>query len=180
MARHLGLHGIDPDISRLCRYKYETRDIYTKGGIPQPKFKIVSNYKEAITALKNIGVPAALKATNNAGSRGFTKIELESDLTKEALDHAISNGTTGQAIIEELLIPVENEIAEQSVETLWYDGKMYWLNWVDRMFRQDMKFFPKFNARFTKFTRAVEIGHLNPAIHSKNNNPSHRNGRKSR
>jgi len=59
-------------------------------------------------------------------------------------------------------------MAEQSVETLWYDGKMYWLNWTDRMFRQDMKLFPKFDASvYDNLPWAVEIGHMNPAVHSK-------------
>lgn len=167
VARHLGLSGIDPAISHVCRYKYETRELYTKAGIPQPKFTTVKTHEEALAALREIGMPAALKATNNAGSRGFARIDTEEDLTAEAFAHAIKNGTTGVVIIEELLIPVEGEIAEQSVETLWYDGKMYWLNWVDRMFRQDMQFFPKFDASVYKnLPWAVEIGHLNPAVHS--------------
>lgn len=167
VARHLGLPGIDPSISRVCRYKYETRAIFTKAGIPQPRFKIVRTHHEAIEALRDIGVPVALKATNNAGSRGFAQIMLESDLTSDVFAHAVKNGTTGLAIVEELLIPVKNEIAEQSVETLWFDGKMYWLNWVDRMFRQDMKFFPKFDPSvYGNLPWAVEIGHLNPAVHS--------------
>lgn len=167
VARHLGLPGIDPAISRICRYKYETRALYSKAGIPQPKCATVKTHEEALAVLRSIGTPAALKATNNAGSRGFTRLDSEKDLTPEAFAHAINNGTTGVAIIEELLIPIEGEIAEQSVETLWYEGKMYWLNWVDRMFRQDMSFFPKFDALvYENLPWAVEIGHLNPAIHS--------------
>ncbi|MCC6290753.1 hypothetical protein IT398_01655 [Candidatus Nomurabacteria bacterium] len=166
VARHLGLPGIDPSISRVCRYKYETRSIFTKAGIPQPKFRIVGTYDDALKALDDIGIPAALKATNNAGSRGFAQIMSESDLTPEAFAHSVKNGTTGSAIIEELLIPVKDEIAEQSVETLWFGGRMYWLNWVDRMFRQDMGFFPEFDAGvYGNLPWAVEIGHLNPAVH---------------
>ena len=52
-------------------------------------------------------------------------------------ERAREAGTTGLVIVEELLHPVETEIAEQSVETLWYNGTMYWLNWVDRLFRKD-------------------------------------------
>ncbi|MDE1919357.1 MAG: ATP-grasp domain-containing protein [Patescibacteria group bacterium] len=167
VARHLGLPGIDPEISRICRYKYETRALYSKAGIPQPKFMTAKTHEEALAALRGIGTPVALKATNNAGSRGFARIDTEKDLTPEAFAHAIKNGTTGVAIVEELLIPIEGEIAEQSVETLWYDGKMYWLSWTDRMFRNDMRFFPKFDAQvYENLPWAVEIGHLNPAVHS--------------
>ena len=167
VARHLGLHGIDPEISRVCRYKYEARAVLTKAGIPQPKFKIAKRYDEALLALQEIGTPAALKATNNAGSRGFAPINTPNDLTQEVFEHAIKNGTTGSAIVEELLIPVTDEIAEQSVETLWYNGTMYWLNWVDRMFRQDMRFFSGFDIEaYKNLPWAVEIGHMNPAVHS--------------
>lgn len=166
VARHLNLPGIDPNIAHTCRYKYETRALYTNAGIPQPKFKIIKTHTEGVDALREIGVPAALKATNNSGSRGFSRIESEIDFTVEIFERAVKNGTTGSAIIEELLIPIEDEIAEQSVETLWHDGVMYWLNWTDRMFRQDMKLFPKFDADvYRQLPWAIEIGHLNPAVH---------------
>jgi len=167
VARYLGLPGIDPAISHACRYKHETREIFTHEGIPQPKFQKVNSYSEAKKALQDIGLPVAIKSTNNAGSRGFTPIHKESDFTKEVFDYAVKYGTTASAIIEELLLPVIDEIAEQSVETLWYEGKMYWLNWVDRMFRDDMKLFPKFDAEvYQNVSWAVEIGHLNPAVHT--------------
>jgi hypothetical protein len=71
-------------------------------------------------------------------------------------------------IIEELMIPVTDEIAEQSVETVWYNGKMYWLNWVDRLFRKDVALFPKVNRLFEKQGYwGVELAHINPAQHSK-------------
>ena len=44
VARHLGLPGIDPNISRICRYKHETRALLAKEGIPQPKFTIVKTH----------------------------------------------------------------------------------------------------------------------------------------
>lgn len=167
VARHLGLTGIDPGIAHTCRYKYETRALFTKAGIPQPKFRIVKSRAEGLQALRDIGTPAALKATNNSGSRGFSRIESEADFSEEVFERAVKNGTTGSVIIEELLVPVEGELAEQSVETLWYGGTMYWLNWTDRMFRQDMKLFPGFDANaYHNLPWAVEIGHLNPAVHA--------------
>lgn len=167
VARHLGLAGIDPEIAHACRYKHETRVLLATAGIPQPKFRIVKSRVEGLQALRDIGTPAALKATNNSGSRGFSRIESEADFSEEVFERAVKNGTTGSAIIEELLVPVEGELAEQSVETLWYDGAMYWLNWTDRMFRQDMKLFPGFNTdAYHNLPWAVEIGHLNPAVHS--------------
>lgn len=170
VARHLGLPGIDPAISRICRYKYETRALLTKAGIPQPKFKIITTHGEGLEALRDIGTPAALKATNNSGSRGFSRIESETDFSEEVFERAVKNGTTGSAIIEELLVPVEGEIAEQSVETLWYNGEMYWLNWVDRLFRKDLGLFPgvwgENESPYKDISWAVELAHINPAVHA--------------
>jgi len=170
VARHLGLPGIDPSIAHVCRYKYETRALLTKEGIPQPKFRIVKTHAEGLQALRDIGTPAALKATNNSGSRGFARIESGGDFNEEAFERAIKNGTTGSVIIEELLIPVEGEIAEQSVETLWYNGEMLWLNWVDRLFRKDFDLFPNVweesDNPYKDISWAVELAHINPAVHA--------------
>lgn len=170
VARHLGLPGIDPAISHTCRYKYETRALLTQAGIPQPKFRTVTSYADAVEALQDIGTPAALKATNNSGSRGFSRIESTEDFTEDMFARAVENGTTNSAIIEELLVPVEGEIAEQSVETLWYNGEMIWLNWVDRLFRKDFDLFPgvwegSVNP-YQNVSWAVELAHINPAVHA--------------
>ena len=167
VGRALNLNSISPEISNICRFKNKTREILMTAGISQPKFKIVGSFEEAKSAVKKIGLPVALKATNNSGSRGFSVIRDIDDLTLEVFDRAVSAGTTGYALIEELLIPLEQEIAEQSVETLWYNGKMYWLNWVDRLFRKDFLFFdgidPKF---FSNIPWGVELGHINPTVHN--------------
>lgn len=166
VAEKIGVHGIDPRISRICRQKQETRKVLSAAGIPQPLFEVVGTLKEAEDAIKKIGFPCAIKATNNSGSRGFAKISKPSDFNEEVFKVAIDSGTTGKAIIEELLIPVVNEVAEQSVETVWYNGKMYWLNWVDRLFRGDLSLFPNIEHHFGKQEYwGIEIAHINPAIH---------------
>jgi biotin carboxylase len=167
VARHLGLHGIDPAISRICRYKQESRLVLSAAGIPQPRFATASTFREAQQIIKELGLPVCFKATNNAGSRGFTAIHDEKEITEAAFDIALGAGTCGLVLVEELLEALENEIAEQSVETLWYDGKMYWLNWVDRPFRSDMNLFPEIDGvRYRNLRHGIEIGHLNPAVHT--------------
>lgn len=167
VAKELKLPGINPRISHLCRYKHKTREALTKGGILQPLSRVARTLPEARKAALEIGFPVALKATNNSGSRGFSRINSQEELSAEVFTHTLSYGTTGYVIIEELLRPLENEIAEQSVETVWYNGRMYWLNWVDRLFRNDLKFFdPTLYQKYKDVSWAVEIGHINPAIHS--------------
>ena len=169
LARHLGIHGIDPEIAHLCRYKNRTRERLTVAGIPQPAMREARSHGEALDAAAGIGFPIALKATDNSGSRGFSHIDRKEDLTPAAFQRARDNGTTGIVIVEELLVPQPGIIAEQSVETVWYDGEMRWLNWVDRLFRKDFDLVPHpwnaSNDPYRAIPWAVELGHLNPADH---------------
>lgn len=165
VAKTLGIHGVDPEIARVYRYKHLHRAVLTKAGIPQPRSGTAKTFDEAKKLIREFELPVCFKSTNNSGSRGFSAIRSEADVTEEAFEKARSFGTTGLAIVEELLMPTEDEIAEQSLETVWYNGKMYWLNWVDRPFRNDMKFFPEFSSRYRNLKWGVEIGHFNPAVH---------------
>jgi biotin carboxylase len=169
LARHLGLHGIDPEIAHLCRYKNLTRERLTEKAVPQPLLREASFHGQALAAAAEIGFPIALKATDNSGSRGFSRIDRKEDLTRTAFERARDNGTTGIVIVEELLLPQAGTIAEQSVETVWYDGQMRWLNWVDRLFRKDFDSVTHpWNVHddpYREISWAIELGHLNPAEH---------------
>lgn len=166
VGKLLILPVISPQIAHICRYKNKTREVLTNSGISQPKFKIVTRINQARSFLRKIGGQGVLKATNNSGSRGFAVIKNLDDLNSDVFEKAISAGTTGTCIVEELLEPLEDQIAEQSVETLWYNGKMYWLNWVDRLFRKDFLFFNSLKADiYSNVGWGVELGHINPAIH---------------
>jgi argininosuccinate lyase len=170
LARHLGLHGIDPDIAHLCRYKNRTRARLREKGIPQPVLKEARTYEQALAAAAEIGFPIALKATDNSGSRGFSRIDRSEDLSPAAFQRARENGTTGIVIVEELLLPRPQTIAEQSVETIWQDGEMRWLNWVDRLFRKDFDSiahpWKEGDDPYREISWAIELGHLNPAEHA--------------
>ncbi|MEK6531802.1 MAG: hypothetical protein AABZ23_04830 [Deltaproteobacteria bacterium] len=165
VGKSLGLHAIDPLISRSCRYKNFTRDLLKKAQILQPRFKSVKGLKEAREFIGALGGRGALKATNSSGSRGFSAIEHIEELTPEAFDSALSAGTTGNVLVEELLSPLESEIAELSVETVWSNGRMYWLNWVDRLFRKDFLLFKGLKGAYGDVPWGVELGHINPAVH---------------
>jgi biotin carboxylase len=166
LNRHLGLHGISPDIARSCRQKNITRTILTKAGIRQPRFSCVNNLQDARAFLLELGGKGVIKATDNSASRGFSMLDTVEALTEGAFQSAVSSGTTGYVLIEEALIPRKDCIAELSVETLWFNGKMYWLNWVDRLFRYDLKFFPELlEYKEEKIGWGVEVGHINPAQH---------------
>ena len=167
VAKALNLPGINPEISHICRYKIKTRQKLNKAGIPQPVSTMAQSIKEAQLSSEEIGLPVLLKSSNNSGSRGLVKIDKLSDITPEVFLYTLRSGTTNYLVVEKLLQPVESGIAEQSVETLWYNGKMYWLNWVDRLFRKDFNLFESFKKVFqkAKFEWGVELAHINPAVH---------------
>jgi len=167
VCKYLQIHAIDPNISHACRFKNITRRILTEEGLLQPKFECVTNLDAACLFLKRNGGKGVVKATDNSGSRGFRAIHRPEELTEQIFERAIAEGTTGIAIMEEMMCPVDNEIAEQSVETVWYNGEMYWLNWVDRLFRKDFQLFEAIKTGlFDDIAWGVEIGHINPALHN--------------
>lgn len=166
ISRQLNLHGLSPEISQKCRQKNITREILTAAGIPQPRFVCVNNLTDAKVFLSSLGGLGVIKATDNSASRGFAKLNSTNDLTESVFQLSVSSGTTGFVLIEEALVPRTDCISELSVETLWFNGSMYWLNWVDRLFRPDLKFFPDFELYQENYINwGVEIGHINPAQH---------------
>ena len=146
-ANAIGLPAIPNEVAYRISNKAAMRECL-EGKIPQPRWQILENYRKP-----DLEFPFVVKATDNSGSRGLTKVFHADDFTEEVFNRARENSGDRRVLIEELLVPVEGEIAEQSVETIWYEGKGHWLNWVDRPFRNDGKF-------------AIEEGHYNPAAHS--------------
>jgi len=167
ISNYLGLNGLDPKISKLCRHKNLTRELLTISGIYQPKSYCLSSFDDTVRAFEKMNCPAVLKATDNSGSRGFYRVNSKADLTTETFEHALRMGTSNKVIIEEALEPTHDEISELSVEVIWSEGKMFWLNWVDRLFVPDLQFFPSLHEYYKdKINLGVEIGHINPAQHS--------------
>jgi biotin carboxylase len=167
IARELSCHGIDPAISHICRNKHISRDVLRNASIYQPESLATNNFEVALNFAEKHLHNIVVKATDNSASRGFTKVGKGNKFTKEIFDLAIENGTTGLALIEEIIEPSTTEISELSVETLWFNGDMIWLNWVDRVFKADL--FKIGVAKIYDFEDigwGVEVGHINPADHS--------------
>ncbi len=165
LAKHLNLHGIDPQISKICRDKIKTREILTAAGIYQPLSYMVSSYEKALAVLaKHKNISFVIKAPDSSGSRGFQVLDKTKLLSREQFEYTKSFGSNSGVILEERLIADPAQISEASVETLWVDGKMYWINWVDRIFPADLKFFPMINIPF-QLVEGIEVGHINPARH---------------
>lgn len=135
-AKAANLPGLDPDTAYRIANKDLSRAILSSAGIPQPKFVVVDgnniDLTHAFDALADREV--VLKAVDNCGSRGFVVLDNVRSLTKEIIEQTVCFSTNRLAVVEERLFGTTQAIAEQSVETVWQDGKGYWLNWVDRAF----------------------------------------------
>ena len=148
-ANAVGLPAIPNEVAHRIANKAEMRKYLEQAGIDDIDWYCFLEYPDPA----EIDFPCVVKATDSSGSRGLTKCYQPEDFTEEVFRRAQENSSDGRVLVEELLEPIENEIAEQSVETVWYEGKGFFLNWVDRPFTNDKKY-------------AIEIGHYNPAMHS--------------
>ena len=162
LAKHLGLHHLAPEISEICRNKALTRDRLTQAGLTQPGFTTVSTFEQARSYFAETTFDHVIKATDNSGSRGFSVVPVGKALSQAQFQEALMMGSTGQVVIEERLRPHPDQVSEASVETLWQDGRLYWINWVDRIFTRDLYLFPQIH--LTQIPKeSIEIGHINPA-----------------
>ncbi len=164
-AAYVSLPGLPIDAAMNISHKGRMRSVLMSANIPQPKFEyyqvnefqLAKSQWQKVTkdnkAYEKLEMPIVIKAVDSSASRGQTILEAGQELTQEIFDLASSFSTTGEVLIEEKMLADPSEtIWEQSVETLWYNGKGYWLNWVDRPFLEIDKY-------------AIESEVLCPAMH---------------
>ena len=144
-ARAAGLPGVDPRAARIVNDKAAFRRCCADAGLPGPRFREVESAAEARAAVRDVvGLPAIVKALDNSGSRGATKVVTQ-DAVDDAFEEALRWSGTGTVLVEECLSG-----PEQSVETIVADGVHHRCNIVDRPFAFDP--YP------------IEIGHDNPTV----------------
>lgn len=128
VTQALGLPGIPVEVAQRSNNKSAMKERWLRDKIPTPFGAEVQTLDEARQVLRNIGFPAIVKAVDNAASRGSMKIEAESELPL-ALEQAKAASRTGTAIIEQYVFG-----AEQSVETIVWQGRHYHVGMADRAF----------------------------------------------
>jgi biotin carboxylase len=124
----LGLNGIPQDVAERSHNKALMKERWLRDGIPTALAMEVSTLKEAQAALRKIGLPAIVKAIDNAASRGSKKIVREDELA-EALENAKQASTTKSALIEQYVTGYE-----QSVESIVWNNRHYHCGMADRQF----------------------------------------------
>ena len=139
------LPGIPIEAAKNAKNKQQMRQCFDRAGIPNPAWKEVRSIEEGTRAAQELGFPLMVKAVDNCGSRGTTRVDCESQLD-EAVRWAQGESTTQTALLEECF-----QGPEQSVELLFESAtSCHRLNIVDRPFRKDGAY-------------AIELGHVNPS-----------------
>lgn len=89
----LGLPSNGTDVAMRCSNKIDMRSHLEKLGVPQPRYRIVRDEKQANDAARDLGLPCIVKAPDSSGSRGVVKVsnlEEMASAVSEARKHTLS------------------------------------------------------------------------------------------
>ncbi|MBI4354996.1 MAG: ATP-grasp domain-containing protein [Candidatus Omnitrophica bacterium] len=117
LAEELGLPGVSRAAAQAATDKFVMRSRWAATGLPGPAFAQASTLAEAVPAAREIGYPVVVKPVDNAGSRGVSRIDVESALPA-AFDRALSQSLSRRVILEEFMDGVE-----ATVESFTWQGK---------------------------------------------------------
>jgi len=116
VAEALGLPGSKTGVASAVTNKAIMREVFRKHELPSSQFVIVRTKLEASEAVRFLKLPVVMKPTDNAGSRGVSRIEKTEDL-ETSFEWAKANSRSGEIIVEAFL-----EGTEMTVEALSYKG----------------------------------------------------------
>ena len=102
----LGLNGVPFEVAKTCTDKIETRRRFAGKNIPQPDFRVVSTYQEAMDAAKEINFPCVTKPADNSGSRGITKVTNINGI-KSAFNEAVKYSRKEKVLVEKFIEGIE-------------------------------------------------------------------------
>jgi biotin carboxylase len=95
-ARHRLPHPIDPVTATLATSKLRQRERLAAEGVPQPRWKVVSQPDRAPA------VPCVVKAPDRQGQKGLSLVREPGEL-RDAVQRALAASRSGLALIEELI-----------------------------------------------------------------------------
>lgn len=98
----LGLHGISEDSSLLVTDKAKMKQAMKDYGVSTADFRIVHNSEEAERACAEIGFPVMAKCTDQAGSKGISRVMNSTEL-QEAVENAFSWTKNDYIVIEKFI-----------------------------------------------------------------------------
>lgn len=116
VAEELNLPGLSRQVARIVTDKALMREKYKENDVPSPRFRVAYSLGEAFEAIKELSLPVVIKPADNAGSRGVTKADKETEI-QEGFERAKEFSEQGKVLIESFM-----EGVEVSVEAFVYRG----------------------------------------------------------
>lgn len=92
--------------SLLFTNKFEQRNIWSEFGILQPKYNLVSSFKEALKAIDLLNLPVVIKPTDSSGSRGVSILNSSKDI-QSAFNLAMGVSRSKLIMMEEFMMGTE-------------------------------------------------------------------------
>lgn len=102
VAEALGLAGPSADATRAATDKGEMAAAFERGGVPAPRFAVVTSADELAGATSGWELPYVLKPVDNAGSRGVVLVESHEDAA-ESFRYSQEASRSGRVIAQEYL-----------------------------------------------------------------------------
>jgi biotin carboxylase len=123
----LGLIGISPSTAEMSNDKGLMRECWSRAGLRNPAFQIVTSLGEARVASREVGIPCVVKPTDcGGGGRGVSVVWREADL-EWAYEFARPFAHNRRMIVEEFL-----DGLEMTVETISFRGAVHVLTMSDK------------------------------------------------
>lgn len=123
----LNLPGLGRKPMEISLDKSLQRIHFEKLRLAQPDFRVVETFDQFSSAALELGVPVVLKPVDNAGSRGVSVVEDQSQF-QTAFDMALTNSKQKKFIVEQFI-----EGLELTVEGFSVNGKHYILAISDKV-----------------------------------------------
>ena len=143
-------HAVDPGVTTAayvaeqmglpfqCSYKAACilqdkslfRKFLSEHGFNCPKAKGFDNAEDALKGIDYFNWPVIVKPVDSAGSKGVTKVENKTDLSK-AIETALSASLSKNFVIEDFLDKVG---AQSSADVFTVDGKLVYPAYSDQLF----------------------------------------------
>ncbi|EGA90824.1 CarB family protein [Planococcus donghaensis MPA1U2] len=127
IAQEMNLPGINYEVAKLIKNKYEVRRVLNKYKIDDVKqFFEISNTTDLYKISAEIRFPVMVKPCDGSGSKAAKRVDTILDLKKACTD-AISSSLIGKALIEDFISG-----KEYGIETFIYNKEVYILGILDK------------------------------------------------
>ena len=145
IAEKYGFPFYSVETAKWSTDKFQMKERFELGGVPHAQGRLISNVEEA----EGLIFPVIVKPRDNSGSRGVKLCRDKNEL-QFSINEALENSKLDTVLVEEFI-----EGPEYSIESLHHDGKSEVIQFTEK--------------KTTEFPYNVELGHIQPANISKEN-----------